>query len=108
MGRKSQGCGSAGSEPLIAARILTLAALACSALWAEMFQDLLHFQQLDCTAAVAYSAPDYTLSDPNGNVFCAFTKQTATNKARSDKDGEWAAFTGTTTISVCPLIPTLS
>jgi hypothetical protein len=100
--------GSAGSEPLIAARILTLAALACSALWAEMFQDLLHFQQLDCTAAVAYSAPDYTLSDPNGNVFCAFTKQTATDKARSAKDGEWATFTGSTTITVCPLIPTLS
>ncbi len=69
-----------------------------------MFQDLLHFQSLDCTAAVAYSAPDYKLSDPNGNVFCAFTKQTATNKARSATDGEWADFTGSTTIKVCPLI----
>jgi len=67
-----------------------------------MFQDLLHFQQLDCTAAVAYSAPDYTLSDPNGNVFCAFTKQTATDKARSAKDGEWATFTGSTTITYDP------
>jgi hypothetical protein len=67
-----------------------------------MFQDLLHFQSLACTDAVAYSgAPDYSLSDPNGNVFCAFTKQTATNKARSNKDGEWADFTGTTTITVC-------
>ena len=69
-----------------------------------MFQDLLHFQSLACTDAVAYSgAPDYSLSDPNGNVFCAYTKSTVTGKARSDKDGEWADFTGTTTITVYPL-----
>ena len=69
-----------------------------------MFQDVLHFQSLACTAAVPYSGdPDYKLSDPNGNVFCAYTKSTVTNKARSAKDGEWADFTGTTTIKVYSL-----
>ncbi len=69
-----------------------------------MFQDVLHFQSLACTAAVPYSGdPNYALSDPNGNVFCAYTKSTVTNKARSAKDGEWADFTGTTTITVYSL-----
>jgi len=67
-----------------------------------MFADLLHFTSLTCTDAVAASAPDYTLSDPSGNIFCGFTKQTSTNKDRSAKDGEWADFTGTTTITYDP------
>jgi hypothetical protein len=68
-----------------------------------MFADLHHFMSLACTDWVgAGGTPVYTQSDPSGNVFCAFTKQTATDKARSDKDGEWAAFTGTTTITYDP------
>ena len=67
-----------------------------------MFADLLHFTTLTCTDDVAYTGdPDYTLaSDPNGNIFCGFTAQGTTGKDRSAKDGEWADFTGTTTITV--------
>jgi hypothetical protein len=46
--------------------------------------------------------PVYTQSDPSGNVFCMFEQQATTGKARSDKDGEWADFTGTTTITYDP------
>lgn len=71
-----------------------------------MFHDLLHFTQLHytqlaCTAPVAYTGdPDYDSLDGNGNVYCDFTQQSATGKLRTAKDGEWADFTGSTTITV--------
>merc|ERR1712118_392270 len=72
----------------------------------KMFADLLHFTHftmLPCTDAVAYTGdPDYDAIDGNGNVFCGFTQQVTTGKDRSLKDGEWADFTGTTTITYDP------
>ena len=67
-----------------------------------MFADLAHFTQLACTDWVnpTGGAADYTKFDGQGNVFCGFTKSSVTNIARSAKDAEWPAFTGTTTITV--------
>ncbi len=66
-----------------------------------MFQDLLHFQTLACTDAVAYSgSPDYSKIDGNGNVFCAYSKSTVTGKDRSAKDGEWPDYAATSTVTV--------
>ena len=66
-----------------------------------MFQDLLHFQSLACTDAVAYSgSPDYSKIDGNGNVFCAYSKSTVTNKDRSAKDAEWPDYAATSTVTV--------
>lgn len=69
-----------------------------------MFADLAHFTQLTCTDWVspAGGAADYTAIDGQGNVFCGFTKSSVTNIARSAKDAEWPAFTGTTTITYDP------
>jgi len=68
-----------------------------------MFADLVHFQSLACTDAVAYSGdPDYTKIDGNGNVFCAYTKSTVTNKDRSAKDGEWPDYAATSTVTYDP------
>jgi hypothetical protein len=49
--------GALASSALWAEMLQDLAALACSALWAEMFQDLLHFQQLE-EEAIDDSDPD--------------------------------------------------
>jgi hypothetical protein len=66
-----------------------------------MFADLLHFQSLACTDAVAYTAdPDYSKIDGNGNVFCAYSKSTVTNKDRSAKDAEWPDYAATSTVTV--------
>jgi hypothetical protein len=73
---------------------------ACFACPQKMFHDLLHFQQLACTAYLAPGSEDYASLDGNGNVFCGFDTFAATGKLRTAKDGEWADFTGTTTITV--------
>ena len=65
-----------------------------------MFHDLVHFTQLACTDYVAPGSEDYSKLDGNGNVFCGFDTFAATGKARTAKDGEWADFTGSTTITV--------
>jgi hypothetical protein len=66
----------------------------------NMFHDLVHFTQLACTDYVAPGSEDYSKLDGNGNVFCGFDTFAATGKLRTAKDGEWADFTGTTTITV--------
>ena len=70
-----------------------------------MFHDLVHFTQLACTDYVAPGSEDYSKLDGNGNVFCGFDTFAATGKARTAKDGEWADFTGTTTITVSSCLP---
>jgi len=57
-----------------------------------MFHDILHFQSLTCT--------DWDSTAFTGNVFCGFTASSVTGKDRSAKDGEWADFTGTSTVTV--------
>lgn len=50
-----------------------------------MFAEIAHFTSLVCTAAVSPASPDYTLSDPSGNIFC-------TAFARGEKDAEWPSY----------------
>ena len=65
-----------------------------------MFAEIAHFTSLVCTDPVAPASPDYTLSDPSGNIFCkAF--------ARGAKDAEWPSYdrlteAGESTISYDP------
>mmetsp|Transcript_36229 Transcript_36229/g.58396 ORF Transcript_36229/g.58396 Transcript_36229/m.58396 type:complete len:88 (+) Transcript_36229:44-307(+) len=59
-----------------------------------MFHDILHFQSLTCT--------DWDSTAFTGNVFCGFTASSVTGKDRSAKDGEWADFTGTSTVTYDP------
>ena len=51
----------------------------------NMFAEIAHFTSLVCTDPVSPASPDYTLSDPSGNIFCA-------PFARAAKDNEWPGY----------------
>ena len=51
----------------------------------NMFAEIAHFTSLVCTASTGPASPDYTLSDPSGNIFCV-------DFARGAKDAEWPGY----------------